>query len=81
MKEVIEHYYRTTKETNIIKIEDIEIYDWLEIADIFVESPKLKKTLYTVIIYYKGVSQVSRYDLDANDISKIRNYNLDLILG
>jgi hypothetical protein len=81
MKKVIEHYYRSIKETNVIQIEDIEIFDWQGVNDVFVESPKLKDTLYTVIIYYKNVSQVYRYDLGPNEVNKIRNYNLDLILG
>ena len=81
MKKVIEHYYRSIKETNVRQIEDMEIFEWSEIADVFIESPKLKNTLYTVILYYKGISQVSRYDLGETEIANIRNHNLDLILG
>jgi hypothetical protein len=81
MKQIIENYFRTIKETNIKQIEDIEIYSWLELSDVFVETQNLKDTLYTVIIYYKGVSQVSRYDLDSTEISKIRNSQIDLILN
>jgi len=81
MKKVIEHYYRNTKETNVIKIEDIEIFSWSELSDVFVNHEKIKDTLYTVIIYYKNVSQVYRYDLGESEVTKIRNYNLDLILG
>lgn len=81
MKKVIEHYYRTIKETNVIKIEDIEIFSWVELSDVFVNQEKIKDTLYSVIIYYKGVSQVSRYDLGETEIASIRNYNLDLILN
>lgn len=81
MKKVIEHYYRSIKETNVRQIEDMEIFEWAEIADVFVESPKLRNTLYTVVLYYKGISQVSRYDLGEVEIANIRNHNLDLILG
>ena len=81
MKKVIEHYYRTIKETNVKQIEDIEVFSWSELSDIFVSNPKLKDNLYTVIIYYKGLSKVYRYDLGESEIANIRNHNLDLILG
>ena len=81
MKKVIEHYYRITKETNVRQIEDIEIFSWTELSDVFVNQEKIKDTLYTVVLYYKGISQVSRYDLGETEIANIRNHNLDLILG
>lgn len=81
MKKIIEHYYRSIKETNVRQIEDMEIFEWSELSDVFISNPKLKDNLYTVIIYYKGVSQVYRYDLGETEIANIRNHNLNLILG